>query len=243
MDGGRQTDRARILFREDIEFSGVRLSQILQGSSWELIECDCQEPLREVISNLDYRPDLLILSTGCANLATLEEIREVRGLARNRQIPILGVTTFAKDGLDIPLLRAHGVVGLVDKESDHEVVIRRINSIVEPLSESRFCERVPCFLPVEIAGDTYSMNEIALDLSTGGIRLTTRKPIELNTYLKLRFRLPMVSDNLIEIDGRVVHRLPRKNSAGRYEIGVFFYPMSWSSKKLIANEMMRLLSA
>lgn len=242
MDGARQTDRARILFREDIEFSGVRLPKILQGGSWELIECDFQEPLREAISNLDYRPDLLILSMGCANLTMLEEIREVRGLARNRQIPILGVTTFAKEGLDIPLLRAHGVVGLIDKKSDHEAVIRRINSIVEPLRESRFCERVSCFLPVEIAGDTYSMNEYALDLSTRGIRLTTSKPIELNADLKLRFRFPMVSDNLIEIDGRVVHKLPRKNSAGCYEVGVFFYPMSLSSKKLIANEMKRLLT-
>ena len=86
------------------------------------------------------------------------------------------------------------------------------------------------------------MNEYALDLSTRGIRLTSSRPIELNSNLKLRFCFPMVSDNLIEIDGRVIHILPRKNSAGHYEVGVFFYPMSLPCQTLIANEVKRLLS-
>lgn len=171
----------------------------------------------------------------------MKEIRELRSSSRNRQIPILGVTSFAKNGLDIPTLRAHGVVGVIDRTSEPEAVIRRIDSMVGPLACSRLTERVPCFLPVEIMGDSCPKREYALNLSASGIRLTIENPVELNTNLALRFRLPMVSENLINASGRVVHRLPKQNSAGCYEVGVFFYPMPPFSRDVITKEVERLL--
>jgi len=242
MAGSRKSDEVRILFREGIEFTGIPLPEILQGRSYELITCDRQGSLGKIISNLDHRPDLLIASLGSTDPSMLEEIRELRAPARNRQIPILGVTIFANSGMDIPMLRAHGIVGLIDENSEPQAVLRRIDFMVGSLERCRRQERTPCFFPVEILTDGYFENEYALNLSAGGIRMTVDKPVDPNTDLKLRFRLPMISDNLIAVTGRVVHRLPKQNSAGRYEIGAFFYPMSPLSHDLIANEVERLLA-
>lgn len=238
----RHSDKGLILFREDIEVSGARLPQILQGGNWELIECNHQASLGNIISDLERLPDLLILSLGCANLSMLEEIREVRAPVRNRHIPILGVVTFGKNGLDIPMLRAHGVVGLIDRDAEPEAVIHRVDSMVGSPECRRIYERVSCFLPVKIVEDRCLKNEFALDLSASGIRLTINKPIEPNTDLKLRFRLLMIDDHWINVNGRVVHRLPKRNSAGCYEVGVFFYPVSPFSQNLISKEVERLLA-
>ena len=233
--------RRRILLGEDVSFSGASLSQILDQSKCELIKCDVRESLDQFITDLEFPPDLLIVSIDYSKPSMLEEIREARASLRGRQIPILGVTTFTEHVLDIAVLRAHGVVGLIDRKTDHRMITRRVDMILERPERNRLCERAPCFLPVEIAEATSPNREYALDLSASGIRLTTKDSLDLNTNLQFWFRLPMVTNDRIKVDGRIVRKLPKRNSAALYEVGVFFYPMALRSRNTIAREVERLL--
>ena len=238
----QEIKRRRILLGEDVVFSGVPLSRILAESECEVIKYDRHKSLDQVIANLELPPDLLIVSIDCSKPSMLGEIREVRALSRGRQIPILGVTTFSEHVLDIAVFRAHGVVGLIDREAELRMITRRIDTILEAPERNQLWLRAPCFLPVEIAEAASPNREYALDLSASGIRLTTTESLELNTNLQFCFRLPMVSNHQIEVDGRIVRKLPKRNSAARYEVGVFFYPMAARSRNAIAREVERLLS-
>lgn len=241
MAKNQQIEKRRILLEEDFEFSGIPLSRILDESKCELIKYDQHRPLDRVIDELEFPPDLLIASMDCTKPTMLEEIRKVRALMRGRRVPILGVTTFTEHVMDIAVLRANGVVGLIDRQAEHWMITRRIDMILEGPEQNQLWERVPCFLPVEIAETASPNREYALDLSASGIRLTTSESLELNTNLQFCFRLPMVSNDRIKVDGRIVRKLPKRNSAARFEVGVFFYPMAPHSRNMIAREVERLL--
>lgn len=236
------TEKRRILLGDDVSFSGVSLSQILNQDKCEMIKCGLHETLDQFIADLDYPPDLLMVSIDSSNPSTLEEIRKVRALLRGRQIPILGVTTFSEHVLDIAVLRAHGVVGLIDTKAEHAMIRRRVDMALDCPGRNQLWERAPCFLPVQFSENGSPVKQYALDLSASGFRLTTSKPLELNTNLQFWFRLPMVTTDRIRVEGRVVRKLPKRNSAALYEVGVFFYPMPLHFLKTITREVKRLLS-
>jgi hypothetical protein len=120
--------------------------------------------------------------------------------------------------------------------------VQRIDQILGPIENRRFCDRVRCFLPVQVEEEGHSREEYALDLSASGTRLTTIDSLDPNTDLQFRFRLPMVSRDLVEASGRVVHQRSKRNSAGRYEVGIFFYPLEPGAQSVIECELARLLS-
>ncbi len=207
-----------------------------------MIECQPNDAASNTGFDFDSLPDLVVVDLESAAESKMRKIREFRGSRGNRRIPILGVMKFAKNGLNIPMLRAHGIVGLIDYNSDPDAVARRIDSLFRSLAETRLYERVPCFLPIEVSSESYAGNEYALDISTSGVRVTIDDRAELNTDLEMRFRLPMVSGQWIDVTGRVVHRIDKRNSAGRYEVGVFFYSLAKDSQMIVGREIERLLA-
>ena len=242
MTNNQPIERRRILLGEDVSFSGASLSKIFDQSKCELIKCDVRESLDQFITDLEFPPDLLMISIDSSNPSMLEEIRKVRASLRGRQIPILGMTTFTEHSLDIAVLRAHGVVGLIDTKAEHAMIKRRVDMILDGPGRNQLWERAPCFLPVEISEGGRPKKEYALNLSASGFRLTTSKSLELNTNLQFWFRLPMVTNDQIKVDGRIVRKLPKRNSAALHEVGVFFYPMAIHFRNTIAREVKRLLS-
>ncbi len=186
-------------------------------------------------------PHVVVMRIEAGDPACLDMIRTLRASPRARAVPILGVSTFDKMSLDLQERRSHGVVGLVDTRSPAEHALRRIAQIVRPCGLRRGSERVRCFFPVEVGMDGEWAQEYALDLSVTGLRLTSEQSLEENTDLELRFSLPMISEEVIETSARLVRRDARRNSSGRHEVGVFFYPLEQRHVDVLRQEVERLL--
>ena len=211
----------------DIVFEGRAFAEILRDAG----HCVVQGPLEGDGTSTSGCPQVLVMRIEAEDPACLDLIRSLRSSPRARAVPILGVTTFDKMSLDLQELRSHGVVGLVDARSPADHALQRIAQIVRPRGLRRDVER-----------DGGRVREYALDLSVTGLRLTSEQALEENTDLQLRFSLPMVSDETIETAARLVRRDARRSSSGRYEVGVFFYPLEPRYVDVLRQEVERLLS-
>ncbi|MDJ0847908.1 MAG: PilZ domain-containing protein [Myxococcota bacterium] len=222
----------------DLRFEGRSFAEILSEAGHRVVQGD----LEAEATSADAFPQVVVMRIEAEDPACLDLIRALRSSPRARAVPILGVTTFDKMSLDLQELRSHGVVGLLDARSPAEQALQRIGQIVRPRGLRRSSERVRCFFPVDVAREGGQAREYALDLSVTGLRLTSEQALEENTDLQLRFSLPMVSDDTIETAARLVRRDSRRNSSGRYEVGVFFYPLEQRYVDVLRQEVERLLT-
>ena len=234
--------KRRIAIKEDIVFSGVPLSRILDKRKYDLIIHTQQETFRHEIASLTPLPDLLILPIDSADSPMLDELREIRGSEKIGRIPTLCVATMDKINLNPQALRSLGIVSLIAEMADHETVIRCVDQAVGSTGSNRACERADCFFPVEVKRGQYRWNEFVLNISASGIRMTSVERPKLNKDLQVSFRLPMASGDFIRARGRVVHQMSKRNSDGRYEVGVFLHPIDSECRKMINREVNRLLT-
>lgn len=241
-EAAAQLASGRVMLADDPCFSDSHLSEILSAAGFH-VSCRTRgQVARDWAASWAEVPDLIIVSLVAEETRSMETLRELRASRRARLVPILAVTPFQKIGFDLQTLRAHGVVGLVDTRARAGDVLHRVEHTVRPAGRRRVFERVNCFFPVEVAREGLVRGEFALDLSAGGMRLTSAERLGENTDMLLRFALPMVAEDVIEARARLVHVSRKKNSCARHEIGVFFYPMRSRFQEIISLEVARLLS-
>ena len=234
-------DQPYILLERPFEFEGQSLAEALEATVFAVCEVAEGESLEKVLESIEGAPDLLVLTLGAEQEHAIALLTELR---RNRIIgssPVLGVSRFDQMALDIPKLRALGVVGLVDERASCETALRRIEQTFGAGHPGRQAERARCFLPLTLIHGDQASEEFALDVSSTGMRLTVSEPLESNTDVTLRFRLIHFSEDELEIRARTIHRTSIQNSAGRWEMGSFFYPMAPEHLVLIEAEITRLL--
>jgi len=236
----KPTDRPCLLLAADLAFVGQRLARTLRESGCEVLQMPPGEPVSHAAARLEPRPDLLVMRLGPPVPERLERLRE---LHEETRIPVLGVHSVPLRGVDHQQLRRCGVVALLDASAPRDRVVHRVNRLVRPARSRRRHERASCFLPVEVLRGGAISPQYAVDLSVNGMRLTTDVPLDPGTEVKLRFRLPMISAESIEVRGRVMHRAHERNSAGLHELGVAFGPMDPRSRRLVEREVERLLEA
>lgn len=240
--GGNGADsNPTLLLVGPVVVGGARLSKVLSDAGLSSIEIEEDGGVSAFLSCLPVPPDLLILPLAPVDDGGIKILREIRQTERGRRVPVLGVVAMGA-GLDLRTLRAHGVVGVIDERQAPGVALDRIVRMLGPLCH-RGSERASCLFPVGVRlDDGPRRREFAVNLSATGMRMTSRLPLEPNTDVSLRFRLPMTSDRTIEAKARVVHRLNRRNSWGRYEVGLFFYPLGEDYREILTQEVDRLLT-
>lgn len=237
----QQFDGPLLFATTDVLVGEQTLSEITQ-SRYRLVLAADHTPVGDQVVDLPTAPDLLIVPISNDQEALRTLLCSLRTSVRGRQIPILGVADFAELEVDLAVLRAHGVVGLVDCRTTRETFVERLERLVESSRRSgRVADRVDCFLPVRLECDGMNSEEYALNVSISGMRLTSSALLELNSDLSLVFRMPLIESREIRVAARLVRNLPQRNSAGRYEIGVFYYPFADADVDLIECEVTRLL--
>ena len=100
----------------------------------------------------------------------------------------------------------------------------------------RRAPRIPCEATVEFVNDGNAHQTKALDLSSGGMYLQFREPIEEGKILKLTFTLPTVSPRTLEIEARtawVNQGFPRTNLGLPQGFGVEFQNLSGLDREVI----------
>lgn len=239
----QSNSKPQLLLQDDFQFDGESLAQALEATGYDVIEIAEDTGLEKTLSGLTEPPDLLIVRFCAGESEPVASLIELRRNKRASRMAILGVARFDQMPLDIPELRSLGVVGVVDERADCPTALRRIDQIFRGTRHGRRAERVRCFLPLTVRRETRHSEEFALDLSSTGMRVTISDPLESNTDIDLAFVLPSLSPQEIAVRARIIHRSTTPNSAGRWEMGIFFYPMSEEAQGLIDAEIKRLLEA
>lgn len=233
--------RPRVFVADDTHLFRLRLSQILADAGIEAITRPPNLDAWAALQQISPPPDLLILPILGSDRATIDEVREIRAHGTARDIPVLGLTTVDRAELDLEELRAMGVAGLVDKSCIPEHLVFRVNQLVRRPRERRTWDRAPAFFPVDLEAAGITTPEYALNLSLGGMRVTSTHRLEPNTDVRVRFRLSNQSHEIIEAKGRVIYCSPRDVASGPYELGLFFYPFDGRVTEWIDREVQRLL--
>ncbi len=236
--------RPRVFIAEDALFGRARLSRILDAEGFEVLRCSAMESVFERLGRERLPVDLLILPIRPGEPSDLAFLRRVRDLPAMGEVPILGVTTLDRGGLDLDALRAVGVAGLMDKSAIPEEVVFRVNSLARGRTAyTRRYDRAPVFLAVDVEADGVVTSEYASTLSCGGMCLVSSRPLERNTEVHLRFRLTP-DGPLVEADARVLWQARfERDGQTLYRLGLFFYPLRADHKELVAREVARILSA
>jgi hypothetical protein len=225
---------ARIRVREQ------PLTRILREADVVAVELQDGTTLEEALS---ASPDLMIVSLDADPLERLREI-QMRCAERGLRLPVLGVARIGLFGTDFGSLRAAGLVGVIDSRTGPETVVARVRrQLGIGACGVQANERVQCMFPLVVSGGAARRRrEFALNLSTSGMRLTTALPIELNSSIDLRFKLPMVDQRVIEATARTVHQTTHRNSWGRWEVGVFLTSIDPIAAEIIQRELGRLVT-
>jgi DNA-binding response OmpR family regulator len=236
------TSRGCILVVGEPMIRDSRLAELLRERGFDVLDAADADAAATQLRDLTEPPELAIVGLKSADPANLGNVRALRTAPGGRHVPILGVAGENAVDLDIRLLRSWGITGVVAATLHPELVVQRISRLVHP-DPARTAERASCFVPVQVERLGNVTQEYALDLSVGGMRITCDDRIELNDDLNVRFQLPLVARDLITARARVVHQAPKRNSAGKREAGIFFYPMPARFRRLIEVEVTRLLSS
>jgi hypothetical protein len=234
-------DQPLLFATTDVSVGEQKLTEITQ-SRYRLVLAAESTPIGDQVLGLQTAPDLFIVSIPNDERALRTTLCALRSTVRGRKIPILGIADFAELDIDLAVLRAYGVVGLVDCRTKPESLIERLERLVRGKPQSgRVADRVDCFLPVLLECNGRESEEHALNLSISGMRLTSTESLDLNSDLQLSFQLPLIAKREVRAAARVVRKLPLLNTAGRHEIGLFYYPLADVDSDLIELEVTRLL--
>lgn len=230
--------RRRVLVVEEARCSARLLSRILERWNLEVITMPAEDG-----AGLDLSDpvDLAIVPLPGdveAAAARLERIRSHPGLAH---MPVLGVVTLEGSSLDYARLRELGVMGVVDRAATPEHVAFRIGQAAA-LRGDEACRRVrvPVGFAVELELEGRVTEERAENLSYGGIRIQSRRALEPNTDVVLRFRLSETSPEPIRAEGRVIHCQPRPAADDTHSVGIFFRSLEPRHRELVEAEVVRL---
>lgn len=231
-----QHQRPAVYVLQDAELSEMRLSMLVRESNCTLFEIF---PNAELPDLSDAIPGPALIMMTVADRTDVERIQEVRTKKRFRDVPILGVSPFPSFA-DRRELAALGVVGLVDRLSDADHVIFRINQVVRNLCERRRGRRARTVLPVEVTAGGKTSAECVVSLSAGGAGLASSRSLSANTDVSIKFD----SDRLAQlgvVPGRVTRTVRTADSLPAYQVGVVFYPLSGAQQALLEEEVAALV--
>ena len=235
--------RRRVLLLEDATPSARSLARILERWSLEVVTADEGEvptPAVGVASLFDVA--LIALPDDMdAAAARVERLRSRPDLA---QASVLGIVAVGGSSLDYARLRELGVMGVVDRRATPEHVAFRIGQVAAlGRDAARRYVRAPVDFTVEleVEGEGRATDERAENLSCGGIRLRSRRALEPNTDVVLRFRPSEHFHEPIRVEGRVIHCHAHPEEPGAHGLGIFFSSLEPSQRELLEDEVVRLL--
>jgi tetratricopeptide (TPR) repeat protein len=237
---GASAARPRVFVAGDVPLARLRLVRALREAGFD-VHSSCEDlPLVDALRKVSEPLDLVILSIPAADAGDLVELARLRAEPRLQEVPLLGVAALDQPRLDLDGLRALGVTGLIDRRSAPSDIVSRAAQLARCNGRRRFA-RAPAFFPIDLEVDGFVTTEFASNLSIGGMRATSARPLERNTDVRVRFSLPSQPREAVEVDGRVIYLQVQHAGLAPYEIGLFFYPMGDCVRERLLREVEALL--
>ena len=199
-------DHKNILLADDTAFFRNKLSAILVESGHRVrVVADGAEAIEDLKVSADTT-DLLILDLQMPEVDGFGVIEWMSGQDLLKKVPVLVVTGAYENKKVLKKLSPYEVNNVMTKAFTPEQVVCRVNKILfEDKTNIRKKERLPVSIPVDFVLDAIDITQTGfiLNITPDGLFLHSRTALAQDVVLKMRFSLPSVTKNIIEVVGIV----------------------------------------
>ena len=191
-----------VVVADDTAYVRDRFSAALEEAGHKTIGARSAAELLECLKTKRAAIDLLVLDLQLLESPGVELVRSIRNLGGER-LPILVFSGSISTAEEVRELAALGVAGYVNEYSAVQHILPSLAPHLFPDSfNRRTSTRVVLGIPVACRFDNTIAAALTLNLSKGGLGVRTMSPLETESKVRVRFRLPG-SDHDIEAATRI----------------------------------------
>jgi two-component system chemotaxis response regulator CheY len=192
-----------VIVADDTAFVRDRFSQALASAGHSPVAVDSAADLLSRIRDDVASIDLIVLDLRLPNSGGVELVRAIRRIDSARRVPVLVFSGTIASADEVRDLAALGVSGYVNEYSAPTHILPALAPHLFPDSfNRRSSPRVVLGIPVSYRFDNTIAAALTLNISKGGVAIRTMNPLQADSRIRTRFRLPGRKEE-IEADARV----------------------------------------
>lgn len=223
--------RPKILLVDDVDFFIELEKDFLKRTPADIITAKNGLQALEVARS--QRPSLIYMDVNMPGMDGLTCCRAIKSDPELRHIPVIMVFGTSKD-IDNAACVAAGSDGVLNKPVDRSAFLDMGHKFLFTIERRE--KRIPCTMGVNFKIDGLDYQALALDISCGGMYLQYRNGVPPEARVALSFFLPTISDQLLEVRGRVTwinQGFPRQDLSIPQGFGVQFVQVGPNALSLI----------
>lgn len=221
--------RSRAFLAPGLAARREQLVRVLTEADIDVVEASCAGGIPEALVRA-LPLDLLILPIGPNRCPRQDWLRALQAEPGLEGLPILGALSGELDVDRLEALRTVGLAGVLDLGAAAEQIMFRVKRVLRREGpERRVHTRIPVGFEVAVDAAGLVTSERADTLSSGGLRLRSSRPLDVNQEVRLRFR-PEPEMASIRANARVVNCRPPGSDEEGHTVGVFFLDLTVSDR-------------
>jgi len=223
--------RPKILLVDDVDFFIELEKDFLKRTPADIVTAKNGQQALEIARR--ERPGLIYMDVNMPVMDGLSCCKAIKADPELRHIPVIMVFATSKE-VDNAACVAAGSDGVLNKPVDRSAFLDMGHKFL--FTVERREKRIPCTMGVNFKIDGQGFQGLALDISSGGMYLQYRDGIPAEARIVLSFFLPTVSDQLLEVRGRVTwinQGFPRQDLSIPQGFGVQFQQVGPNALSII----------
>src|SRR5213083_544590 len=217
-----------VVVADDTAFVRDRFRATLEGAGHKAVTVkSAAELLARVRADLETI-DLIVLDLRLPHAPGVDLVRSIRKLDEGK-LPVLIFSGTIANADEVRELAALGVAGYVNEYAAVQHILPSLAPHLFPDNfNRRSSPRVVLGIPIQYRFGNTIAAALTLNLSHGGIAISTTSPLESNAKIRVRFRMPG-SKRDIEAEGRIAW------SDRRVGMGIQFEKVDAANQGIIDN--------
>jgi len=196
------TTNKTVVIADDTAFVRDRFAAALEAAGHHAVPVKSAAELLAKVRETSDRIDLLVMDLRMPQCAGVEMVRAIRRIDQGR-LPILVFSGTIASADEVRELASLGVAGYINEYSAAQHILPALAPHLFPDNfNRRSSPRVMLGIPVAYRFGNTIAAALTLNLSKGGLAIRTMSPLETNSKVRVRFRLPG-SKHDIEGESRV----------------------------------------
>ena len=192
-----------VIVADDTAFVRDRFAQVLAGAGHRPVAVQTAAELLARVRENPGAIDLIVLDLRLPNSGGVEMVRALRRLEPSRQVPLLVFSGTIASADEVRDLAELGVAGYVNEYSAPTNILPALAPHLFPDNfNRRGSPRVTLGIPVSYRFGNTIAAALTLNVSKGGLAIRTMSPLQQDSKIKARFRLPGTKND-IEVEARV----------------------------------------
>jgi uncharacterized protein (TIGR02266 family) len=225
MTGPSKRSARTVLVADDTAFVRDRFRSALEGAGHTAVTVRNRDELLDQVRALASAIDLIVLDLRLPHGNGVALLKAIHKLNQHPPVVIFSGTIASAD--EVRELDTLGVVGYINEYTSVQHILPSLVPHLFPeRSDRRSSPRVVLGIPVSYRFGNTIAAALTFNISHGGVGVRTTSPLDVNTPLRVRFRLPS-SRNEIEVEAKVAW------TDRRLGMGVRFTKVSAADQDLI----------